>query len=395
MRTIVISDIHLGVDDRIAECVQNRSLLISFLEHLRREKQVDEVVINGDFLDQWFYPGDYEITGDSNTFYLDVAANNAPVIDAFKALLADGIKVVYIPGNHDMTLSAATLDQILPGIVQARDTRGLGRYRTGCRSEVVIEHSHRYELFCAPDPFSNLERMTHGQPILPPGYFYARLGVTSLMENFPQITKDLGTISTPNPEDGDQYTAYLYFKTWEDLINHQFPVTQTLDDPFIQVAVDGFQGRFSIADLVPTETKHHISAKLYTDIQRRWEKVQQHNLVPAPTTALFQMQHTTNLATHIQYSRQQYFDLDPTVDVVVFGHTHVPAYHDFSGDYGQTKCFVNEGTWVDHNFDDLKNTATFADIHSGEKTDSVFLLKCLGTERLEDIVSVENAYVKR
>lgn len=68
MKTIVISDIHLGIDDEIAETVKNGPLLISFLKKIQAEKLADEVVINGDFLDQWFLPGDYSINSDSDLF---------------------------------------------------------------------------------------------------------------------------------------------------------------------------------------------------------------------------------------------------------------------------------------------------------------------------------------
>ena len=51
MNIIVISDIHLGIDDNISETVKNRPLLISFLKKIMDEKLADEVVINGDFLD--------------------------------------------------------------------------------------------------------------------------------------------------------------------------------------------------------------------------------------------------------------------------------------------------------------------------------------------------------
>ena len=60
MKSIVISDLHLGIDDSIAETVKNRSLLIAFLENIISKKSADEVVINGDFLDQWFLPGMYD-----------------------------------------------------------------------------------------------------------------------------------------------------------------------------------------------------------------------------------------------------------------------------------------------------------------------------------------------
>ncbi len=52
------------------------------------------------------------------------------------------------------------------------------------------------------------------------------------------------------------------------------------------------------------------------------------------------------------------------MDVVVFGHTHVPAYNAL--DNG--KYYINEGTWIDHNTDYPEATRTFAVITTGDKT---------------------------
>lgn len=126
--------------------MKNRPLLISFLKRIQTERRADEVVINGDFLDQWFLLGNYEACTDSDEFYKQVAENNREGIDEFRNLIESG--------NHDMTLSHKTLEDILPGIIQSRDVRGLGRYRTGRRGEIVIEQSRRYDMFCAPDILS-------------------------------------------------------------------------------------------------------------------------------------------------------------------------------------------------------------------------------------------------
>ena len=71
MNIIVISDIHLGIDDKISETVKNKPLLISFLKKIQNEKLADEVVINGDFLDQWFLPGDFETNPNSDPIVLE------------------------------------------------------------------------------------------------------------------------------------------------------------------------------------------------------------------------------------------------------------------------------------------------------------------------------------
>ena len=53
-KIVVISDIHLGIDDSYTEMVKNRPLLIEFLRHLQSTTDVRELVIAGDFLDEWF-----------------------------------------------------------------------------------------------------------------------------------------------------------------------------------------------------------------------------------------------------------------------------------------------------------------------------------------------------
>jgi len=394
-RIIVISDIHLGIDDQVSELVKNRPILTAFIEKIRKEKVIDEVVIAGDFLDQWFYPGDFEMPVDSDEFYYAVAKNNRTVLDAIRGLISDGIRVVYVPGNHDMTLSEAVLKNILPGIIQVRDAKGLGRYRTGVRNEIVIEHGHRYELFCAPDNITNRELMAYGDPILPPGYFYARVGVTSLLEGNPEVHKKLPMIQEPSKENEDQYAAYLYYQTWKLFINKDFHVNEAFDEKFIKVGIDGFRGTFAISDLVPSvDQEGRINATLYKDIQAHWQAVQKANHVTVLTTALEQLETIMDVAPKNEMSKRQYFDLNPEIETVVFGHTHVPAFKHYTYPDGRKTTFVNCGTWVDRNFVDLDNNTTFALIESDSDGDSVQLLKCTGDGSVEAPVKVHNAYTE-
>ena len=103
MKIIVISDLHLGIDDRISENVKNRPKLKAFIDKIREEKMADELVIAGDFLDQWFYPGNVELPRDSREFYLACAKNNQGIVDALINLIESGIRVVYVPGYKDFT----------------------------------------------------------------------------------------------------------------------------------------------------------------------------------------------------------------------------------------------------------------------------------------------------
>lgn len=205
----------------------------------------------------------------------------------------------------------------------------------------------------------------------------------------PEVEKEIEEPEMPSKDDEDQIASYVYFKVWENVLLNMFPVNEPFDEEFIKVAVDGFKGTFSINDLIPTSHDDGIYAKLYKNVQRNWAEVQRRNLVPSPNTPIECLKNLLNKDYYIDYSKKQYFDLDPTVDVVVFGHTHNPAYKVYD-EFDKPKIVVNEGTWIDNNSDDPENTATFALIDSKAETTKVELLKYVG----EGFVKVKNEYVE-
>ena len=89
-KIVVISDIHLGIDDKYSETIENRELLLDFLKKLENTTDVRELVINGDFLDEWYLPLTYARYDSSDKFYRQVVANNQNVIDALNSLMAKG-----------------------------------------------------------------------------------------------------------------------------------------------------------------------------------------------------------------------------------------------------------------------------------------------------------------
>lgn len=401
LKTIVISDLHLGLNDWVSEDVANRPKLASFIHKIRQEKLADELVIAGDFLDQWIYPADADLPRDSKVFYQACAKNNAEVIEALSALIKSGIPVIYVPGNHDMTLSHEILSEILPGIRQARDVPGLGRYRTGIRGEVVIEHSHRYEIVCAPDTITNAELMEYGYPILPFGYIFARVSVTSAIEGLlgskdPSLKREFPAPAKPDVDDIAACNAYAYWKFCTEVLNELTVVRESLDEKFIKVAVDGFAGQYSLSDLIPTyQSDGSWDAGIYRNLVENWEEVQRRNLVPSPVSVAYSLEHAADNKERFEVlPARVYFDVDPSVDVVVFGHTHVPGYKEFSG-YSSRKIFANSGTWVDNNIDDPKNNATFVMVDSTPSGNTVQTLKVLGDGKVEDIVWADNDHIIR
>ncbi|WP_246240365.1 metallophosphoesterase [Anaerocolumna sedimenticola] len=92
-KIVVISDIHIGTDDKYAETVKNRPLLIDLLKRLQSTTDVRELVIDGDFLDEWFLPVYYPSHTDVQQFYKDVIANNQGVIDELNNVIGSDMGI--------------------------------------------------------------------------------------------------------------------------------------------------------------------------------------------------------------------------------------------------------------------------------------------------------------
>ncbi|NCA66911.1 MAG: metallophosphoesterase [Clostridia bacterium] len=363
-KIVVISDLHLGIEDDYTETLQNRPLLINFLKRLQNTLDVRELVIAGDFLDTWYLPVYYPQYTDENEFYEGVIANNQAVIDEFNNVIASGIKLVYVPGNHDMTLEADVLQTAIPNIVQARDAKGLGAYYTGDRDEIVIEHGHRYDAFSAPDSFSNKELCGNDDTILPAGYIYARYAATWVLEDYPEVEKNLPVISTiPDKTDIDQYGAYIYYSILKKLTAHITP-NEGLDEKIFDMRVAGFNDTYSYLDFYPAlQTDGTISAPvLFKNIQRTWDARQDANGVKVKNSFIEAALGAIESDYFYQQANAQYLkNPDEDVDVVVFGHTHIP----YLKTEANGKTYLNSGTWVDDDKKLPNSTRTFAVITTG------------------------------
>lgn len=366
-KIVVISDIHIGIDDKYAETVANRPLLIDFLKGLQGTKDVRELVIDGDFLDEWFLPVDYPSYTDEQQFYRDVIKNNQGIIDELNKVIDSGIKLVYIPGNHDMTQENDVLQEAIPKIVQIRDAKGLGTYYTGDRDEIAIEHGHRYDVFSAPDTVTNADLAGNNDTILPAGYFYARYAATWVLEGRPKVEKNFPVVTTvPEQSDVDQYGAYIYYKILRDISARMTP-NEGIDEKIFDIHMAGLDDSYTYLDFYPAQQADGtISAPvLFKNIQRTWEERQKINQVKVPNSFLEAVSGTLNWEYYFKQAKVQYLENpNENVDVVVFGHTHVPEYRTM--DNG--KYYINEGTWIDHNTDYPEASRTFAVITTGEKT---------------------------
>ncbi len=387
-KIVVISDIHLGIDDSFSENAANKVYLLQFLARLQATADVRELIINGDFLDEWYLPLDYPSHTDSSAFYREVIANNQNVMDALKGVMSAGIKLVYIPGNHDMLLESGVLDEALPGIVQARDAKGLGTYYTGDRNEIVIEHGHRYDVFSAPDTVSNAELLGSDETMLPAGYFYARYATSWVIQGRPSVKKDLPVVtSVPDKTDADQYGAYIYYSILKN-ISEQITPNEDLDQKIFDVRIAGFNDAYTYLDFFPAQREDGtISAPvLFQNIQRTWAERQKINNNKVPNTFMEAVSGTLSWEYFFNQAKTQYLENpNENVDIVLFGHTHVPSFLDI----GNGKLYINEGTWIDHNTDYPDATRTFAVITTGDK-DTAVLFKYMEDGSLSDISASVN-----
>lgn len=365
-KIVVVSDIHLGIEDKYTETLKNLPLLIDFLQRVQNTRDVRELVIDGDFLDEWFLPVYYPSYTDQKQFYKGIIDNNQDVFNELNKVIESGVKLVYVPGNHDMTLEADVLQEAIPKLIQARDATGLGRYQTGDRNEIVIEHGHRYDVFSAPDTVTNKELCGNQDTILPAGYIYARYAATWVLEGRPSVKKDLPVITDiPDKSDTDQYGAYLYYALLKNISERMTP-NEDLNEKIFDLHISGFNDAYTYLDFYPAkQADGTISAPvLYKNIQRTWEERQKINGVKVPVSFIEALAGANDWSYYAKQAKAQYLDNpDEKVDVVVFGHTHVPEYHDMS----DGKYFLNDGTWIDHNTDYPQATRTFAVITTADK----------------------------
>ncbi|PKL88058.1 MAG: metallophosphoesterase [Ignavibacteriae bacterium HGW-Ignavibacteriae-2] len=350
---VVISDLHLGADLTYAECNTNRAPLKKLLEQIRVAKDVKELVIAGDLFDEWFVPAttDTYQGRDQTDFVERIAIANRDVIDAFNRIIQDGnILVTYVPGNHDLTITAENVKRIFPGINQARDNeQGLGTYSPADMPLLAIEHGHRYNFFCAPDPISNQD-IAPGT-IMPPGYFFTRIATLHVIQNCRTAGDTIAAVTPNTSGDESQELAFAYWYIWKSLMT-ALPVENKFSDKIILTNIDGFKSTFSINDFMPYQSNAggFIYMNVYKGIQDTWNERQTLNHVPVNIPA---REAILNAASNSQTDNQaviQYF-LNPGSNkrIVIFGHTHDAKIISSLNYNGLKSIYANSGTWIDHN----------------------------------------------
>lgn len=155
--------------------------LTKFLEHLNTRPDVEEVVFIGDLFDNWVIPVDVEPPS-IDTIITSRMAKNDPVLLALLGLCRNpDIRVICLPGNHDMELSACVVEKHFGGKGDPKKGMvfgGTGGWNSGSSayrsSRLRAEHGSAHAMFNAPDPCNNPGSR------LPLGYYISRVAATKI-----------------------------------------------------------------------------------------------------------------------------------------------------------------------------------------------------------------------
>jgi hypothetical protein len=156
-----------------------------------------------------------------------------------------------------------------------------------------------------------------------------------------------GPLAPPDPCDKDQNNAYVYYQQWLQVVG-MFPLNEGYNAKIIPLTIDGYNGLYSVQDMVPSLQDGKITANLYANYQRDWPRIQEIDCVRVPIPFSVAMSQASTSEYFDNQARRQYFDVDPTVDVVVFGHTHDAKLIKYNY-HGDKKIYANSGTWIDNN----------------------------------------------
>lgn len=324
--TIFLSDLHLNVDAPYSWQREHLTPLAQFLRSTTFRDDVSDLVILGDFLDDWVVPAE-EAPNDVRDIL--ESGINAPVVQAFQDICEQSpISVTLVTGNHDQLSYQASYQDVLkgyfPGMSIVSHEPGLGAFALD--DVLWAEHGHRYALFNAPDIWSRSEGH------LPLGYFISRLAASQSVRTgqrlvFPEVLERVTGASLKTvPPSGEKLVAAVFWTVaaWAG---------KRPGDRFVMNGLDGW---------AEDPTLEEIS-ELYAAIYDEWPRRQN---VVLPGTALVSEFRLEAAATLLFSMPERIRDRYPfTPKIVIFGHTHGPKLLENLGPTRGT--YANIGTWVD------------------------------------------------
>ena len=374
-KIVVISDLHMneqrGFDDGYSLFTENGKLLEDFLEYVRTNDQIKELVMLGDMMDMWVIPMAYhtfhDAVTDTKAYFHSVAEAevNKGIVSKINQIADEGIiHFSYVPGNHDMLFTEEIFYSIFPKGHWRGVEPGTGVYSP--EPNVVFEHGHNYDLFNAPDSVT-----TEGS-LLPPGYFITRIYATGNLHSTEKLKIEPQSTENISPE-------LIYTAAWDLAVASINIPSFDPSKSQIYTHVDGYTQLYSSND----------ARDIYTQtVGSDWKERQEINGVRVPNSVIVGIMNGSGkffwFGT-LEYSAiMQYFSPQGSkTNIVVFGHTHNAML--IKDSVTLDNIYANSGTWVDSQYlngDALTGTCVILNTSasSGSDLDNVTLYQAVNDD---------------
>jgi len=325
-KRIFISDVHMSAGrkpkqgrhdyDWLAPEEANR--LAKFIDHVNDSTDIQEVILLGDIMDNWVCPVDEEpITYDE----IVKAPKNKNLVASLKKLAKNKeIKVIYMPGNHDMGITKAFIDKVWPEMVFGGSALNDSIFRDG---RLLAEHGSAHALFNAPDPFNSPGNR------IPLGYYISRVIATKAAK-------------TGSPD--RHYWTYI-----DDLLEIFGPQTlpqSVLEAVLEEAGLDDNTGiRMRTINNKPIYTTAKDIKDKYAKLYSQWEEHKGKGM--AFKAVMAEIGWLGDLADHLTKKSD--------TRIVVFGHSH-DWQLDKDSWFVRDRIYANCGAWCDD-----KKPATFVE----------------------------------
>jgi len=187
MKTIFLSDIHIGTDALTnlykSETDQtNLKLILNYIQN--NSSQIKDVVILGDWIDLWMFPSSTlpptpQQIIDANPKVFNIQTDGSG--DFISCMDSIQGNLFYVNGNHDMTVTEKDInDHFAPASKKSKHVHCINcskRQKSYLSGLVYGEHGHWNSMVCSP----------YKNESLPFGYYMTRAG----MQNIENTKKDL------------------------------------------------------------------------------------------------------------------------------------------------------------------------------------------------------------
>lgn len=311
---IVLSDIHIGT---IAHTVWYRKeihekyLISIFDDIIAYANKIQEMILLGDIFELWAYPPDELPPGID-----DIIAANPNILGPrgklSQALSALRGRVVYIPGDHDISITQADINKI-------KSPEGFTiKYHTGAYipqydRHILFTHGHDYTLLNAPYLSSKLSP-------LPIGYFLSRAiayKVQTILSKTPGLT--IADLEEYGANDFTNFFSKLqgFLKNYA---NSSDFVSKLIDATAYSTGIPkDLQILINETTAVSLNNVKDIYKDLLNEFNRSLNKLSISNqtIQKKALTADF---NRSSLPWYVNKNT-----LGTTIDIVVMGHTHSPV----------------------------------------------------------------------